>query len=157
MTQAVDPSERARRRGRRWGIVVFGALVASVTAWWSGQIILQVWPPHPAAPAGDCRSSLRGLLEGITTARRAAAAEISGEQASLRAFRQALGPQWATRHGLDQACAADPEARLMLEEIDELRYAEEHAVRYEAVRLARQRKRARAIADKLGASPESPK
>lgn len=148
--------ERARRRGRRAGLVVFGVLVASVTAWWSIQILQQVWAPAAPALTEPCRVALRGLLEGVNGARRAAAAEVGGEKASLRAFREALGPSWSTRPALDQACAGDAEAMTALREIDELRYAEEHAVRYEAVRLARQRKRARAIAEQLGAPPESP-
>jgi len=152
MGQPKDPSdrlERLRRRGRRAGLVVFGVLVASVTAWWSVQIMRQVWAP-PVRLTLPCRPAMAELLRGVTRARQAAAAEDGGEKAALRAFRQALEPSWATRPALDQACAGDSEALKALSDIDELRYAEEHAVRYEAVRLARQRKRARAIAALLG-------
>jgi hypothetical protein len=136
---------------------VFGVVVASITAWWSLQIIRQVWAPNPPALALACRSAVRGLIDAVGRARQAAAAEMGGEQASLHAFREALGPEWKARPAVDTACAGDRDARKMLEEIDELRYAEEHAVRYEAVRLARERKRARAIAEELGALPESQK
>ncbi len=157
MSQEPDPREVARRRGRRAGIAVFGVIVASVTAWWSLQIIRQVWAPEAPALTTSCRTALRDLLEAVSRARQAAAGEMGGEQASLRAFREALGPEWKARPAIDDACRDDARAMSMLEEIDELRYAEEHAVRYEAVRLARERKRALGIAEELGAAPESPK
>src|SRR5687767_9265923 len=153
-SQPPDPLERVRRRGRRAGLLVFGVLVASVTAWWSIQILQQVWAPHHPALDRPCRDALGGLLQGVTRARQAAAAEEGGEKAALGAFRGALGPAWTTRPALDQACAGDRDALASLREIDELRYAEEHAVRYEAVRLARQRKRARVIAEQLGVSAD---
>jgi len=46
---------------------------------------------------------------------------------------------------LDSVCGQDPKARAALTEIDALRYAEEHAVRYEAVGLAPQRRRVQAL------------
>jgi hypothetical protein len=42
----------------------------------------------------------------------------------------------------------------MLREIDGLRYAEEHAVRYEAESLARQRRRAGSLLGELGSESE---
>jgi len=150
-SQPPDPLERLRRRGRRAGLVVFGVLVAAVTAWWSIQIMLQVWAPEVPPLAQPCRPAVLQLLQGVTQARQAAAAEVGGEKAALHAFRRVLEPSWSTRPALDKACAGDAEALASLREIDELRYAEEHAVRYEAVRLARQRKRAIAIAELLGA------
>jgi hypothetical protein len=151
-----DPLARLRRRGRRAGLVIFGLLVAAVTAWWSGQILQQVFAPTAAAEIPSCRTGLLDLLAGVNRAREAAAAEVTGEKAALEAFRQALEPSWKTRPGLDVACLGDGTALQALREIDDLRYAEEHAVRYEAVRLARQRKRARAIAEQFGAPPNSP-
>jgi hypothetical protein len=153
---ASDPLDAARRRGRRAGILVFGVIVASVTAWWSIQILQQVFAPTVPALDRPCRQAMGELLQGLQQARQAAAAEMGGEKAGLRAFRQALGPSWQRRPALDQACAQDQGALEALHEIDELRYAEEHAVRYEAVKLARQRKRARVIAEQLGAPLDSP-
>ena len=155
--KAEAPLERARRRGRRAGIAVFGTLVVSATAWWTSQILRQVWPSVGSVGDIECRPALRELLTALDRARGAAAAETGGEQESLRVFRSSLGAPWQARPALDVACESDARAKEMLIEIDELRYAEEHAVRYEAVRLARQRTRARAIADELGGVPESPR
>jgi hypothetical protein len=99
---------------------------------------------------------LRDLLASVSTARSAAAQETGGEQASLDAFRNSLAIAWKKRPALDRACAGDVRAKLMLREIDELRYAEEHAVRYEAVRLSPERKRASALADELGGAAVGP-
>jgi hypothetical protein len=154
--KAPDREELVRRRGRRAGIAVFGVIVAGVTAWWTLQIILQVWPSAPDTTAVECRPALRDLLASVSTARNVAAQEIGGEQASLDAFRSSLAAAWKKRPALDRACAGDARAEVMLREIDELRYAEEHAVRYEAVRLSPERKRASAIAEELGGAAVGP-
>jgi hypothetical protein len=90
------------------------------------------------------------------TARNVAAQETGGEQASLDAFRSSLAAAWQKRPALERACAGDARAEVMLREIDELRYAEEHAVRYEAVRLSPERKRATALAEELGGAAVGP-
>jgi hypothetical protein len=154
--KAHDPQEQVRRRGRRAGIAVFGFIVAGVTAWWTSQIIFQVWPRTPDATAVECRPALRDLLASVSTARHVAAQETGGEQASLDAFRSSLAAAWQKRPALERACAGDARAEIMLREIDELRYAEEHAVRYEAVRLSPERKRATVIAEELGGAAVAP-
>jgi hypothetical protein len=54
------------------------------------------------------------------------------------------------------ACRADPEAARFLRELDMLRYAEEHAVRYEAVDVARRRRKMLDLeARVLGHSPSA--
>jgi hypothetical protein len=82
-------------------------------------------------------------------ARLAAAEEIHGERAALVQFRTALEPEWKSREAVGQACRGDSTAERALSELDALRYAEEHAVRYEAVALANQRRRADATRLKL--------
>jgi hypothetical protein len=51
-------------------------------------------------------------------------------------------------------CERRPQDEGRLREIDALRYAEEHAVRYEATALARQRQRARELEQQLSLEPE---
>lgn len=147
-----DPRrERRRRLGRRLGIVVFGVIVASITALWSIQIIIQVWAPEPGPAATNCRDGIRELLGALRRARAAAAQEANGERAALARFRQALEPEWHGRVRLDPMCQTDPLAARALSQLTALRYAEEHAVRYEAVALAEQRRRVDAITrDLLG-------
>jgi hypothetical protein len=87
----------------------------------------------------------------IRRARQAAAAEIQGERPALKRFRTALEPEWRSREATAQACRGDSAAVAALSDLDALRYAEEHAVRYEAVALAKQRRRSDAIRRELTA------
>lgn len=65
-------------------------------------------------------------------------------------------PEWNARPRLDQDCEGDAIALRALSDIDALRYAEEHAVRYEAGALANQRRRADAIRRELAGHSASP-
>jgi hypothetical protein len=67
----------------------------------------------------------------------------------MQRFREALLPEWAARGGLEVRCQGDPEATRALGEVDRLRYAEEHALRYEALDVAGRRRAVEAIAQKL--------
>jgi hypothetical protein len=145
-----DAQERIRRRGRRAGIAVFVLVVAGFTAICSAQILIAVFGHPPAsAKASTCNDGLLGLIQAVRRARSAAAAETGGERAALNRFRAELEPEWSARPTLDAACRADAAALQALGEIEQLRYAEEHAVRYEAVDLAPRRRRVRALEERL--------
>jgi hypothetical protein len=126
-------------------VAAFALVVGGATAVWSAQILWQIWGPVPPQPAVECRPGLRALIDGVRRARSAAAAETGDERAALARFRSALEPEWTWRSALESSCAADAQARRALGEIDRLRYAEEHAVRYEAMDLARLRRRLQAL------------
>jgi len=151
MTRGPPPSraEVARRRGRRVAVALFALVVGGATAVWSWQILWQVWGPGPPREPVECRAGLLDLLGAVRRARLAAAAETGGERAALARFRHALEPEWTQRPTLESSCASDLQLRKALGDIDRLRYAEEHAVRYEAVDLARGRRRAQAIEREL--------
>jgi hypothetical protein len=136
------PISRSARLGRRLGIGVFALLVSVPTAVWTVQIMRQVWAPPPGQAPADCASGLRGLLSAVERARAAVQNAADGERAGIAAFRGALLPEWESRGAVETACRADARGTAMFREIDGLRYAEEHAVRYEAESLARQRRRA---------------
>jgi hypothetical protein len=143
-------AELARRRGRRVGVALFALVVGGATAVWSWQILWQIWGPPPPGPPVDCRAGLLDLLAAVGRARLAAAAETGGERAALARFRDALEPEWMQRPRLESSCASNPRMKKALGEIDRLRYAEEHAVRYEAVDLARGRRFSQALERELG-------
>ena len=140
---------RARRIGRRLGIGVFALAVSIPTLWWTFQIMEALFFPPPGAQPASCVAGLRDLLRGVDRARQAGRAESSGERQSLSHFRAALEPEWNSRPALDALCQKTPRDAERLREIDALRYAEEHAVRYEATALAGQRQRARDLAREL--------
>jgi hypothetical protein len=140
---------RVRRNGRRAGIVVFSVIVVAATATWTTEILLAVFKPKVLAVATECHAGTRKLLLAVRRARMAAASESGNERAALGRFRASLEPEWSTRTSLDAVCRSDPRAQAALTEIDALRYAEEHAVRYEAVGLAPQRRRVQALYETL--------
>jgi hypothetical protein len=108
-----------------------------------------VWSPSRGPEPASCQIGQRGLLRAVERARTAAAGvAAASERESLARFREALLPEWDSRPNLNELCQA-PRERAMLREIDSLRYAEEHAVRYEATALARDRKRARDLEREL--------
>jgi hypothetical protein len=120
------------------GIAVFSVLVATFTAVCSVQICLQVWSPVVVPLHAGCSAGTLHLVEAIEAAR-AASSDQAEEQAALAKFRGALVPAWTFRPALTRACAGDVEAIRRLHAVDRLRYAEEHAVRYGAVDLAKRR------------------
>lgn len=146
---------RAKRLGRRAGIVVFALLVAIPTAVWSIQIMIAVWSPPGGSQVASCRQGLGGLLEAVARARAAAEAEQGGERRATERFRSSLSPEWDARPTLEGLCSS-PEEAGMLRAIDALRYAEEHAVRYEATALSEQRARGRALSARLREGEKAP-
>jgi hypothetical protein len=135
---------RARQLGRTVGIAVFALIVATFTAVCSVQICLQVWAPEVTSSTIDCSAGTLSLVEAIEAAR-LASADQAEEQAALAKFRGALTPAWTHRAALDRACTGDVQAAQRLRAVDRLRYAEEHAVRYGAVDLARRRQEVKRI------------
>jgi hypothetical protein len=134
-------AEVAEARGRKAGTAVFGVAVGVFTAVCAAQIMTQVWGMAPdGSTAVDCRKGLGGLIRAIRRARQAAGAEPAGERAALARFRAELQPEWTYRVTLTRSCRDDPEALRALRTVDRLRYAEEHAARYESVDLARRRR-----------------
>lgn len=131
----------ARKRGRAVGIAVFAVIVTSFTAVCSAQILWQVWAPPVTHADIACRPGLEALLHAVRRARRAAAATTGGEREALGRFRTALNPEWTWRPALEDRCRQDTWGLKALREIERYRYAEEHAVRYEAASLSRQRQR----------------
>jgi len=145
-----------QRLGRRIGIGVFGLIVSGATATWTIQILQAVFAPPVLSVAKECRAGTQDLLIAVRRASLAAAAETGDERAAVGRFRAALEPEWSTRASLDSVCGSDRKAQAALAEIDALRYAEEHAVRYEAVGLAPQRRRVQALYQFESDGPKRP-
>jgi hypothetical protein len=139
----------ARRRGRAAGIAVFAVIVTAFTAVCSAQILWQVWAPEVTPTDVECRPGAVQLVEAVHRARSAAAATGGYEREALARFRSALEPEWTWRPALEIRCHDDPEALRALQEIDRFRYAEEHAVRYDAASLSRLRRRMKALQTEL--------
>jgi hypothetical protein len=148
MAQAT-PIERIRRRGRTLGVVVFSAIVASFVGVCTVQICLQVWAPKITAES-ECRSGVVTLRDALEQARLAAAQE-EGEQAALARFRSIVTSPWKLEPAVARACASDRAGSEALQELVRLRYAEEHAIRYEASDLAARRRQVNELIPRLKA------
>jgi hypothetical protein len=142
--------ERARWRGRRLGIAAYAAIMSAFIVVCGAQVIYQGFVTPAAETPSDCPMAINGLITALRRARLAAAAEPLGERASLDRFRRALLPEWQERAKLDAACGTEAWTIEALSAIDRLRYAEEHAVRYESVDLAPSRRLVLAVERSLG-------
>jgi hypothetical protein len=138
----LTPLERTRLLGRRAGIAVFFFIFAGATLLWTIQILTTVWGTAPPSPAG-CAKGTASLELAIDHARKVYAdlAGTEDERAALGRFRAALEPAWSQRKAVEAACRDDPAGRKRLKDVVALRYAEEHAVRYESLGLAPLRRR----------------
>jgi hypothetical protein len=138
----LSPIERRRLLGRRVGIAIFTAIFAGATAIWTVQILTTVWGTAPPSPAG-CAGGTASLERAVERARLAYAV-LSGEEderAALARYRGALDPEWGEQKAIEAACAGDAAGKKRLKDVIALRYAEEHAVRYESLDLAPLRRR----------------
>jgi hypothetical protein len=144
------PVDRRRRIGQRVGIVIFAAIFTASTAIWTTQILTTVWSSAPPSPAG-CSAGTASLEHALARARRIYQSEAGAEdeRAALARYRSALLPEWAEQKAVKAACEHEEAGKKRLKDVIALRYAEEHAVRYESLGLAPQRRR-------LGAQSAAP-
>jgi len=142
--RALSPLERRRLVGRRVGIAIFSVIFAGATLMWTIQILTTVWGSAPPSPEGCVRGTAH--LEQAVDRARKAYADLAGdedERTALARYRLALNPEWEQRKAVEAACRDDAAGRKHLKDVIALRYAEEHAVRYESLGLAPLRRRIR--------------
>lgn len=141
-SRQLSPLERRRRLGRRVGIAIFAAIFSGATLLWTIQILTTVWGTAPPSPAG-CVAGTATLQHALARARAAylAGSGTEDERAALSRFRTALMPEWGEEKAVTAACQDEQAGRERLKDVIALRYAEEHAVRYESLGLAPQRRR----------------
>jgi len=128
--------------GRRAGIAIFTTFFAGATLLWTIQILTTVWGTAPASPAG-CARGIADLELALDRARDSYT-QLAGdedERAALTRYRNALQPEWEQRKAVEAACRDDEAGKKRLKDVIALRYAEEHAVRYESLGLAPLRRR----------------
>jgi len=140
--KAPSPLERSRLIGRRAGIAIFTTFFAGATLLWTIQILTTVWGSAPPSPAG-CARGTADLQLAVDRARDSYA-KLAGEEderAALTRYRSALEPEWKQQKAVEAACRDDEPGKKRLKDVIALRYAEEHAVRYESLGLAPLRRR----------------
>lgn len=138
---AQEKVRRAERIGSGLFVALFAAIVVVPTSWWTVEILVQTYRPPPPT-ATSCAAGVRSLLGAVRRATSVAAASTGGEREAIAGFRAALEPEWSARPAVGGACRSDPRGLGALRELDQLRYAEERAVRQSVGDVARQRRRA---------------
>lgn len=142
------PAERtpAQARGRRIAFILYYIAAVGVAGAGSVQVFLQAFQRREAPELGvtTCADGLARLSAAVDRARRAASL-TDGEDAALLDFRKALTPEWDDRDHIEDLCRPSASSMAALDAIEQLRYAEEHAVRREAAELAPLRRRVQGI------------
>jgi hypothetical protein len=153
----VPANERAQRIGRRLGNIVFALLIGSFTIVCSVQILFQGFSSSNGEVVTDCRDGLKGLVQSLHRAREATNLAPPSERSRIERFRAALLPEWNGRDELKRLCASSPWGKKAYYQVERLRWAEEHAVRYESADLAPSRQHVlsieQALAQELQPSP----
>lgn len=148
--------ELTRRRGRRAGIGVFALLIIAFVGVCTVQILRQVFSPPVLPTEIGCHEGIHRLIAAVRRARAAAGKVTRGERQALARFRSELEPEWSTRSALSGICRNDRAAKRALTVVDQYRYAEEHAVRYESAGLTHLRQKIRRIEAEFPAQAPSP-
>ncbi|HSC88975.1 MAG TPA: hypothetical protein VLC09_16950, partial [Polyangiaceae bacterium] len=137
---------------RRWGLIAVGFCALTLTVTSATQIIRAVLFPPSEGPPISCRDGVTELYEATQRAVSHAGQQIDGERAALAEFRRSVEPAWSHYGTIARACRGDARGEAALRSVELLRYAEERAVRYEALDLSRLR---RATPAALAALPPS--
>jgi hypothetical protein len=143
----------AERRGRAAGYLALGLLVSAFTAFCTVEIITQAWAEPANPPNVSCRDGLRGLLTALDRARAVAGREGHDTRDAVFSFRAALAPQWDHHESVRRRCATSQVTEKAYRQIAQLRFAEEHAVRYQASDLSEHRRRVNKMKNALGLHP----
>lgn len=144
----------ARARGKRVAFVLYFVVAGAIAAAGTLQVFIQAFRRHeaPEIHVTSCADGLARLSAALERARQAGSS-TDGEDAALADFRRSLRPDWDDRDHIEDLCRPFPASMAALDAIEQLRYAEEHAVRREASELAPLRRRVQAIAPRNPAPP----
>jgi hypothetical protein len=126
-------------------MAIYYGLAAAICVGSTVQLTRQVFlAPVQPSPWPSCNRGLLALAAAVERAR-GAASGTEGEDAALDGFRRALEPEWRYRDSVAASCRGSDRDERALDAIERLRYAEEHAVRFEAGDLAPLRRRVQTI------------
>lgn len=131
MAETSSQDAARRRRGKVAALAIFYTLVVGFTLAAAAQITVQVYFAGGAAWPGDCGGGLRALARATEEARGASEGAELEPEAALRQFRGKLGAAWASRDSIERVCRATGDKTLIsaFDTLEQLRYAEENAIR----------------------------
>lgn len=137
-SSSLPPGRRRGSPGQKAGLILVGVLSVALTGAASVQIIRASLFPPDTPSSVSCEAGVLSLYNAVLRARHLASEQSAGERAALDKFRQALEPEWSETAGIRSRCRSDHNTKALeaLRRVELLRYAEESAVRYEALGLA---------------------
>jgi len=144
--QAADDHEQLRRKAKRFIFIGYFCVVCLVIGISITQVARQVYATPSEAPAVRCSDELVLLMNAVERAKTRAHASQGPADQDLPTFRADLRPEWDKVESLRKACSRAPHAQA-LDAIEQLRYAEEHAVRRDSFELTDRRRQARLTLD----------
>ncbi len=152
------PPPKKRAPFARAGLAMVGLVSVGLTFASSSQIIRAALFPADTGGIASCKSGVDSLFRSMDRARRDAAAETAGEKAALQHFRASLEPEWSRYGAVRAQCRreANPNGLATLRNVELLRYAEERAVRYDALDLSRLRRTTPGAIEALSSPAASP-
>ncbi len=151
---APDGRTPAQARGRRVALILYYIAAVGIAGAGSVQVFMQAFQRReaPELHIVSCSDGLSQLAGAVERARKVASG-TDGEDAALADFRKALAPEWDDRDHIEDLCRPSASSMAALDAIEQLRYAEEHAVRREAAELAPLRRRVQGIVPAETARP----
>jgi len=137
-------------------LIVFGVFAASLAVASAWQILSQAFEAPEQSYSSGCLTGTKKLYGAVLRARQLVSSTEFNEKQALPAFRTALLPEWAHDREIRKTCRADsnPAEQKAFRAVELLRYAEERAVRFEAIDLSRLRRQAPKLLDELHAQIE---
>jgi hypothetical protein len=102
----------------------------------------------------ECVDGIRSLARAIERARVAVHRSDLKESEAVSRYRSNLEPEWSRRGAVEKACQGDKNRLRALDAVLHVGFAEEHAVRRDAVELASFRRRATDLIDKYLPPPD---
>jgi|GEM_PF-4703840 hypothetical protein len=129
MAEESHGSARARKLGRRYGVIVLAIVAVAFTISLTTQIITQCFGLNAGnkLPPEDCVRGIRTLESALDDANGKAGREREGEGVH-RAWSNGLMPEWSQAPAIERTCAQTPEGTQAYASLARLRHAYEVAL-----------------------------
>jgi len=133
-----------RSTWRSAGLLIVGVIAVYICTVGTYRILNATLFPETRQIDLACREGTRALFAAIEKAREKTAHLAQPEREALSMFRSQIEPTWSKFHAVTERCRTegDKDALSTLRTLELLRYAEERAVRYQAIDLTLLRNRA---------------
>lgn len=145
MTAEDRTTRRVQKKGRRAIMIAYFVVVVIISTICTIEIVIQAISSQGGRATDahvECVEGVRSLAAAVDRARSKVDGTNRVEADAVAKYRAALEPEWSHRGAVRRACRGDRQRLDALDAVVHLGFAEEHAVRRNAVELAPFRRRA---------------